>query len=221
MVAPSRSRHQRRPSTGVIALLASSAFLVTPPVQSDPAQGPGSSTGWPPSQSGSLGIGLQAPAISLKDTQGTAVTMSQFAGSPIVLIWIDPQCPTCIDLMQNGSIASTMTQAKQADSRTVFLFINSNRTLANSATLTADFLALHGVKATALIDGNGTAAKAYAAMTTPHCFVIDTKGVISYAGALDDKAGTNHVVNAVKALKEGRPVSPANTRPYGTAIASP
>ena len=71
------------------------------------------------------------------------------------------------------------------------------------------------------IDGDGTVGHAYAAKTTPHCYVIDSKGVLVYAGAIDDQAGKNpknYVVNAIQALKDGKDVSPATTPPYGCPV---
>ena len=41
-----------------------------------------------------------------------------------------------------------------------------------------------------LIDGDSATGMKYAAKTTPHMFVIDPKGEIVYAGAIDDKRST-------------------------------
>ena len=46
-------------------------------------------------------------------------------------------------------------------------------------------------------------------------------GVLVYAGALDDqgdKSPKNYVVNAIQALKDGKDVSPATTKPYGCGV---
>jgi hypothetical protein len=48
--------------------------------------------------------------------------------------------------------------------------------------------------------------------------VIGADGKLAYDGAIDDKGSTNYVVNAVKALKEGKAVSPATTSPYGCSV---
>lgn len=202
----------------VIACAIACALAAAPPPQQAPSAS-GGSTGWPPTQSGTLGIGLAAPTIALNDTQGNAVTSAQFAGKPAVLVWVSPQCATCTSLLDGGAFASTIAQAKQLDPATVILFINSSAAIANAGSVTRGMLDSRGIHATALLDPSGATAKAYGVQATPHCFVIDSKGAIAYAGALDDKAGTNHVVAALRALKEKKPVSPTVTKPYGTPLA--
>jgi peroxiredoxin len=81
-----------------------------------------------------------------------------------------------------------------------------------------------------LLDPAGTVGRAYDAKTTPHMFVIDGKGVLRYAGAIDDKptadvadiAGArNHVLAALADIKAGRPVVVATSRPYGCSVKYP
>lgn len=211
-----------RSTRSAVSVLAASVIALlgaTPPPPAAPST-PGGSTGWPPTQSGTLGIGIAAPSISLADTQGNGVAMSQFAGKPVALIWIDPLCRTCSDLAQKGLFASTVSQAMQADPSTVVLFVNSHASLANTASVTRSFLDGQGISARALLDPTGATAKSYGVLATPHCFVIDTSGAIRYAGAIDDQGGTNHLVSAIKALKERRAVSPTVTKPYGTPFTS-
>jgi hypothetical protein len=65
---------------------------------------------------------------------------------------------------------------------------------------------------------------AYGARTTPHMYVIDEKGVLRYAGAIDDdprgKSATpvNNVKTAVDALLSGKPVPESTTEPYGCSV---
>ena len=82
----------------------------------------------------------------------------------------------------------------------------------------ADYLAKNKIEAPALIDGDGKVGHAYGAKTTPHCFVIGKDGKLAYDGAIDDKGSKNYVVDAVKALKEGKTVEPATTKPYGCSV---
>jgi hypothetical protein len=69
--------------------------------------------------------------------------------------------------------------------------------------------------------------KAYDAKTTPHIFIIDTKGDIAYNGAFDNAplgkipAGEQYVNYADKALDEltaGKAVSTTETKPYGCSV---
>jgi hypothetical protein len=55
-------------------------------------------------------------------------------------------------------------------------------------------------------------------------FVIDEKGVLRYAGGIDDDprgrntTPTNFVEKAVNALVAGQPVSPSTSEPYGCSV---
>ena len=74
---------------------------------------------------------------------------------------------------------------------------------------------------------DGKVDKTYGAKTTPHMYVINPAGMVVYAGAIDDKPGTNvneikgarnFVVAALDDLKSGKPVSTATTQPYGCSV---
>lgn len=58
-------------------------------------------------------------------------------------------------------------------------------------------------------------------------FVINSEGVLAYAGAIDDKSGSdpeevktakNYVRAALADLKAGKPVATPSTNPYGCGV---
>ena len=163
-------------------------------------------------------VGDAAPAFTLKDTSGKDVSLSDFKGKVVVLQWMNPGCPVCRDKCEGGAVTKMMADAKAINADVVFLFINSTAATAGNPQESADYLKKNKVDAPALIDGDGTVGHAYNARTTPHCFVIGADGKLAYDGAIDDKGSTNYVVNAVKALKDGKAVSPATTSPYGCSV---
>jgi hypothetical protein len=74
------------------------------------------------------------------------------------------------------------------------------------------------------MDPDGVVGRAYGAKTTPHCFVIDAKGVLVYAGGLDnapagradgDAKIVNYVDAAIADLRAGKPVTTDSARAYG------
>jgi hypothetical protein len=78
-----------------------------------------------------------------------------------------------------------------------------------------------------LLDTDGTVGRLYGAKTTPHVFVIDSKGILAYAGAIDSTpstsqsdiaTSTNYALAAVGALNGGQTPSPANTEAYGCSV---
>ena len=78
-----------------------------------------------------------------------------------------------------------------------------------------------------IIDSTGNIGRTYGARTTPHMYIVDPKGTLIYAGAIDsipsaDKAdiakATQHVPQALAELAAGKPVSVAVTQPYGCSV---
>jgi hypothetical protein len=65
---------------------------------------------------------------------------------------------------------------------------------------------------------------AYNAKTTPHMYVIDEKGVLRYAGAIDDDprgkkdTDVNYVKTALDALTTGKAVTTTTSEPYGCTV---
>ncbi len=163
-------------------------------------------------------VGATAPAFTLKDSGGKSVSLSDFAGKVVVLEWMNPGCPVCKGKMDDGSVTKMMDASKKINSDVVFLFINSTAAMADKPQESGDYLAAHKVTAPALIDGDGMVGHLYGAKTTPHCFVIDSKGILAYEGAIDDQGSTNYVVGAIQALKDGKAVTPATTKPYGCGV---
>lgn len=58
-------------------------------------------------------------------------------------------------------------------------------------------------------------------------FVIDSKGVLQYAGAIDDKPSTNtadikssknYISDAVNSVLQGKAVANSTTQPYGCSV---
>jgi len=85
-------------------------------------------------------------------------------------------------------------------------------------------------KATAthtVMDETGTIGQAYAARTTPHLYIINPQGSLVYAGGIDSipsaraddiKAATNYVKQGLGEALAGKPISAANTKPYGCSV---
>ena len=74
---------------------------------------------------------------------------------------------------------------------------------------------------------NASADDAYATGTFPSTFVIDPKGVLVYAGAIDDRNTTdaadvaqakNYVAQALDEAMAGKPVTTPSTLPYGCSV---
>jgi peroxiredoxin len=174
-------------------------------------------------------VGQPAPAFSLTDTSGKTVNLSDFKGKTVVLEWTNPDCP----FVQKHYSAANMqgTQKDASGKGVVWLTVNSTaREHQDFKTPAAMAQWMQGQKAAAtatLMDPDGKLGKAYAARTTPHMYVVDASGTLVYAGGIDNKpsanpadiaGATNYVKTALTEIAAGKPVSNANTRPYGCSI---
>ena len=173
--------------------------------------------------------GQPAPDFTVSDAAGKPVKLADQRGKYVVLEWTNPECP----FVQKHYVSRNMQtlQKEFASKDVVWLSVNStNRSHSEfkSGSEMAQWMRAQGAAQTAvLIDETSSTGRAYAARTTPHMFVIDPQGKVVYAGAIDDKRsanpadakGANNYVRAALAESlAGKPVSVAQTRPYGCSV---
>ncbi len=196
----------------------------TPAQDAKPAQGAGrrSGRGERGGAAAKLKIGTEAPSFTLKTTDGKDWNLSDAKGKVVVLQWVNPHCPVCVRVSSDGTLSKTIKGCTEQFADVVYVAINSSSGDASSLAATGAYLAGHKVAVPALLDSDGAVGKLYGARTTPHCFVIDSKGILVYQGAIDDNQNgsgkTNFVVNAVTQLKAGETVSPNETKSYGCGV---
>lgn len=174
-------------------------------------------------------VGQPAPAFTAVDTSGKTLSLADFKGRHVVLEWVNPGCPYVAKHYGSANMQGTQRQAVARG--VVWLAINSTASehgdYKTPAAL-ARWMQGHQAAATAtLMDADGRVGRAYGARTTPQLFLIDPRGTLVYAGAIDDKpssnpadvaGATNHVKVALAEALAGRPISKATTRPYGCSV---
>ena len=169
-------------------------------------------------------LGKKAPDFTLIDTNGQERSLSDYKGRVVVIEWINPECPYVRHCYQTKAMQGAYKAVKQLDKSIAWLAINT--TPGTTAQANNLWSATYGLKYPILLDERGKVGRLYDARRTPQMFVIDTEGVIRYAGAIDDNSllnkrpaeTTNYVVNAVKQLVAGETVTPDSTKPYGCTI---
>jgi peroxiredoxin len=175
---------------------------------------------------GRAGVGDPAPDFTLTDTQGKVYSLSDFTkdGKTVVLEWFNPDCPFVRKQREKTrNMAETAALAEKEG--VVWLLINSGAPGKQGYGLERNKKAIEDYKIAqpVLLDESGEVGKAYGAKTTPDMYVI-VKGTIVYEGAIDDRPDTqelgktNYVKNALMNLKAGKPVDPAETKPYGCSV---
>jgi peroxiredoxin len=175
------------------------------------------------------GVGQSAPDFELTDTQGKRVRLADFKGRHVVLEWTNPGCPFVVK--HYGSQNMQSLQKEAAAKGVVWLSISSTAPghadyLAPGA-LAAQYRQWGAAPSAMLMDDAGQVGRAYGARTTPHMYLIDTKGVLVYAGGIDDKRSANpddvktarnFVRAALAEALAGKPVSTPATAPYGCSV---
>ncbi|PKP90427.1 MAG: thioredoxin family protein [Alphaproteobacteria bacterium HGW-Alphaproteobacteria-16] len=172
--------------------------------------------------------GQKATNFKLTDATGKTVQLSDFKGKTVVLEWTNPGCPF-VQRHYEGNMQKTQAAAKAGGA--VWLTINSGAPGKQGHMTGPEATKWVGeVKAAPahyLLDPRGVVGKGYAAKTTPHMYIIDGDGVLRFQGGIDDKPaarveemGTarNHVLAALNEMKAGKPVSMAQTVPYGCSV---
>ncbi len=179
--------------------------------------------------SAALGLGQTAPDKALSDVQGKPVRLSDYRGRHVVLEWNNPGCPFVRKHYRSGNM-----QALQAEARgqgVVWLTVNS------TADGSADFLTPQqmarwlaeqkATPSTALMDESGELGRAMGARSALHMFILNPRGALIYAGAIDSipsakaediQTATNYVRQGLKEALAGQPLSVATSRPYGCPI---
>jgi peroxiredoxin len=173
--------------------------------------------------------GQAAPAFSAVDVQGKTVSLADFRGKTVVLEWNNPNCPFVQKHYTSGNMQAL--QQKNTSSGVVWLAVNSttdsHSDYMTPAKLAAWFAGQKAAPTAILMDTNGEIGRAFGAKVTPHMYVIDPKGTVVYAGAIDDKrsanpadvkTATNYVAAALSDARSGKPVATASSNAYGCTI---
>jgi peroxiredoxin len=174
-------------------------------------------------------VGSAAPDFSVSDSKGKIQSVSQYKGKYVVLEWFNPECPFVKKHYGGGNMQKL--QEEFTGKGVVWLSVDSSAP-GKEGNLTPEQaekkMSEWKTHQTALLlDPDCQAAKTYGAKNTPHMFVINPEGKIIYAGAIDSKAtpnpadipgSTNYVKAALDEALAGKPVSTANTKPYGCSV---
>lgn len=172
-------------------------------------------------------VGSAAPDFTLKDTTGKEHKLSDLtkSGKIVVLEWFNSGCPFVV---RHHDKYKTMadTAKKYADKNVVWIAINSGAPGKEGYGKDADAIKNWKMAYPVLNDETGKVGKLYGAKTTPHMYVIDSKGILAYAGAIDDDRKDekpadkkiNYVAKALDEITSGKPVTNAETQAYGCSV---
>ncbi len=174
-------------------------------------------------------IGQPAPNFKLRSAIGKEHSLSGYKGQWVVLEWINLQCPFVLK-HYNSKNMQTLQQT-YSKKKVVWLSICSSapgkQGNFSGDELTAKIKEISTNSTAYLIDGDGKVGHSYGAKTTPHMFIINPKGVLVYAGAIDDmpsvkledvKGATNFVAAALDAGLAQKVIKVSSTVSYGCSV---
>ena len=174
-------------------------------------------------------VGKPAPDFKLKDLAGKEVSLASFKGKVVVLEWFNPGCPFVKKAHGQGSLVDTAK--RHAKTGVVWLAINSGGAGKQGAdpAMNTEAAKTWSLEHPILRDESGAVGKAYGATNTPHMFVIDKKGVLVYAGAIDNSPDAegkspqggklvNYVDAALEDLAAGKPIRTSTSQAYGCSV---
>mgnify|MGYP001298323090 CR=1 FL=1 len=167
--------------------------------------------------------------ITLKDIDGKSITLKELRGKVVFIHFWSKDCP--YEKVADPKVAALEKAWK--DKNVVTLAINSNSTEIGTTPPSdnafyqpiRDHLKKKEISMRVFVDHGNKVADMFAAKSTPHCFVIDPKGKLVYAGGLDDdpkgdkgEEAKQYVRDAVEATLEGKEVKVNTSKHYGCSI---
>ncbi|MES2324236.1 MAG: redoxin family protein [Pseudomonadota bacterium] len=174
-------------------------------------------------------INKPAPAFVGVGADGKPLRLDSFKGKTVVLEWTNHECPFVKKHYESGNIPSLQKDA--ADKGVVWLQVVSSAQGKQGYVDGATAQKLNGARKAApsgtVLDPEGAIGKLYGAQTTPHIFIVNADGKLVYKGGIDSIATNKvedlskaepYVVNALNAIKAGKAVEKASTKPYGCSV---
>ena len=214
---------------GLLAACEKTPSPASPPIEAPKPTEAAATTPPPAPATPAAIVGQAAPDFTLKDLTGKDVALASFKGKTVVLEWFNPQCPF---VKKSHTVGSLVDTAKKAtDAGVVWLAINSGAPgkQGNELAVNEEAVKTWSLTHPVLRDETGVVGHAYGATNTPHMFVIDAKGTLVYAGAIDNspdaekgapEGGTlvNFVDAALADVAAGRPVATPTHKAYGCGV---
>jgi peroxiredoxin len=174
-------------------------------------------------------IDRPAPAFTLTDISGNEHSLKDFSGKYVVLEWTNFDCPFVRKHYDSGNMQSL--QKEYAEEGVVWLRICSSapgqQGYFESEVIERRLKEDKSMAAAYLVDADGKVGRMYGAKTTPHMYIVDPKGTLIYAGAIDNikstnkadiEKATNYVSACLDAALKGEAIAVTTSVPYGCSV---
>lgn len=166
--------------------------------------------------------------LTLTDLDGKSMTFKDLRGKVVLIHFWSMTFP--YEEVADPKVAALEKRWKD-NQDVVVLAINANSTEigekppADSYAAIREHMKKKGLANKVYVDHGNKLADLFKASSTPHCFVLDRKGTLVYAGGLDDdpkgdkgEATKQYARDAVEAVLAGKEVPVKESKPYGCSI---
>lgn len=166
---------------------------------------------------------MAIPQFTLRGVDGKQHSLASLAGSSAtVVVFIGNGCPT-VRAYEERLIALQETWRSHG---VRVIGINANNAFLSPPDTFEEMVKRANVRKfnfPYLKDEDRAVAKAFAAVCTPHAFVLDSNLKVAYGGRIDDsrvgdKITSRDLESAIADIVAGRPVTVDRTDPFGCSI---
>jgi methylamine dehydrogenase accessory protein MauD len=130
--------------------------------------------------------GKKAPDFSLPSTHGNEVSLHNFAGRKVLLVFTQSGCPPC------KTVLPVLNRLDRGDTQVVVINNGDPET-------TRKWSAEVGARFPVLAQDKFSISKKYEVFATPFAFLIDEKGVIASRGIINNRQHIRHVLSGARA----------------------
>jgi methylamine dehydrogenase accessory protein MauD len=148
-----------------------------------------------PSRLGRSGLkaGKKAPDFTLTSVAGPEVSLHDFAGRKVLLVFTQVGCGPCQTIMPELNQVGRISNLSHAKERIQVLVVNKG-----DAETTRKWAGELSVRFPVLIQDGLDISKKYDAFATPFAFLIDEKGVVASKGIISNKQHIGYVLAGPK-----------------------
>lgn len=172
-------------------------------------------------------LGERAPDFELETLAGTRVRLSDYLGKPVVLEWLNPECPFSRAAHEGGTLRDYPDRVRREGGVWLGVCSSAPRKHGGDREALRSAVEAWSFAHPVLLDPDGAIGRRFDATHTPQVFLLDERGVLRYVGAIDNQPFNkvrgggevqNHLAIALGQLRDGRPVEPAVRQAYGSRV---
>ena len=152
-----------------------------------------------------LPVGQRAPDFDVANLEGRSVSLADFRGLPLLLIFGSPTCTPCRHLIPD---LNAFAHEQKENLRVLFLS-------RGEAEDTRRFASEFGVQVPVAVHPDETLPDKYKARVSPFAFLIDGDGIIRAKGLANNR---DHLQILLRAANEETPRAGAKARRNGTTV---